>query len=821
MVTLSASDKICAEFQRSMGCTNSAESCRYKHVKMRELHKDMAARLYLRNAMSNISVDDITECIRRDFAGNEPFFVYKNESKWIAHVVLKSWDVAQKIIDAGQIRITNASYLAYITLPVTVPPAGFQPWTDDSWMRVKHAQASGSPLNMLPVFQPAGYVPIQPTNGQIPPINGPPIPLNKMGPAHPLPVGPGPAPPSGPKGPAAAGAIRPPPGIAKGEVRPRVTNEQLMGEVEALKKTLEERKTADKKSTSSSSKDKSKLGPGGLAKLKSQHTNELIALQIGHVSTLVTLKKSHAKELSRVKAQADLRGRLAKADSGHAECARKLLENEKLHETVLKELKAGYEDKLKTAASKIKMDRQILKADHQRDLAALRKKLATVATETDEKIEGIKEEERRRVQAAKSEFRRQLGAVKKKLEDKGKEYSEINVENSKLRKQNKILHDRIDQGNSVLRHDNSILRAECDQLRKELMEQRSILASSSPLPLTSSGISPSTRPRARRTTKRPVASTAITPVVSTGITPIASTGITPVAKRRRREGTTQLNSPPKVQPSLLRPRLSRPKPTAIISLGSRKVLSVRDQAPHSVYPGDQTGNRVYSGDQRNPMTNAQSTFSSSTTSESALPAVHTAHGSIRTSNTVYSGRPAPVMAQRSDHPASGTARRSARPASEPVCRPRVEWDQAGDTSFSVGSNTAVPSHFISNSTSNLTESRQSDIQDTSGRPVPAQPVPTQHITSQPVPAQPVQAQPVPTQHVPVQPAPTQPVPASTQRSVVEYIVGHARVHGDLWYKLKFVGEALSDQDWTPETGLSGADALIAKYWENPVEINPQ
>eukprot|EP01083_Nonionella_stella_P090576 253024_1 len=53
--------------------------------------------------------------------------------------------------------------------------------------------------------------------------------------------------------------------------------------------------------------------------------------------------------------------------------------------------------------------------------------------------------------------------------------------------------------------------------------------------------------------------------------------------------------------------------------------------------------------------------------------------------------------------------------------------------------------------------------------------------------------------------------------VLEYIVAHAHIDGKLMFKVKFVGEPLSGNDWCLEEGMSGADNLIAKYWESPTE----
>eukprot|EP01083_Nonionella_stella_P172392 591549_1 len=65
-----------------------------------------------------------------------------------------------------------------------------------------------------------------------------------------------------------------------------------------------------------------------------------------------------------------------------------------------------------------------------------------------------------------------------------------------------------------------------------------------------------------------------------------------------------------------------------------------------------------------------------------------------------------------------------------------------------------------------------------------------------------------------------PTPSTEQREVIEHISAHAYVSGVLWFKLKFAGRPLSDNDWAPASGLCGAEDLINRYWKNPNDITP-
>eukprot|EP01083_Nonionella_stella_P025491 70169_1 len=118
----STRQKLCTFFQQSGGCTK--DDCRFTHVKARDEFKDMAARLFFRNIPEDLTVNIIASCIGREFDGE--FFVFKNYSKHVAHVVFKTWDMAQPLIDQGFLDLPAST--GKLTYMVNVPNCGYHEW---------------------------------------------------------------------------------------------------------------------------------------------------------------------------------------------------------------------------------------------------------------------------------------------------------------------------------------------------------------------------------------------------------------------------------------------------------------------------------------------------------------------------------------------------------------------------------------------------------------------------------------------------------------------------------------------------------------------
>jgi len=119
---VSQNTKLCTFYQQSGGC--SKENCRFTHVRARDEFKDSSARVFFRNIPDILTVDIIADCVAREYAGE--FFVFKNYAKHIAHVVFKTWDLAQPLIDRGYLNLPSTT--GKLTYMVNVPDCGFHEW---------------------------------------------------------------------------------------------------------------------------------------------------------------------------------------------------------------------------------------------------------------------------------------------------------------------------------------------------------------------------------------------------------------------------------------------------------------------------------------------------------------------------------------------------------------------------------------------------------------------------------------------------------------------------------------------------------------------
>eukprot|EP01083_Nonionella_stella_P122876 369890_1 len=52
---------------------------------------------------------------------------------------------------------------------------------------------------------------------------------------------------------------------------------------------------------------------------------------------------------------------------------------------------------------------------------------------------------------------------------------------------------------------------------------------------------------------------------------------------------------------------------------------------------------------------------------------------------------------------------------------------------------------------------------------------------------------------------------------IESILSHAKIQDEVWFKVKISGQPSTDKDWFKESGLNGADELLAEYWKHPVD----
>eukprot|EP01083_Nonionella_stella_P085036 235494_1 len=120
---------MCINYQQTAGCYN--DNCQFNHLKARERFKHLAPRMFFRGVGPEDTIERITLGIRQAFSPRNEvigeFYVFKNEKRGVAHVVFKSWDRAQVLIDMGNLHISRGDGKS-IRLKVHLPRHGFLEW---------------------------------------------------------------------------------------------------------------------------------------------------------------------------------------------------------------------------------------------------------------------------------------------------------------------------------------------------------------------------------------------------------------------------------------------------------------------------------------------------------------------------------------------------------------------------------------------------------------------------------------------------------------------------------------------------------------------
>eukprot|EP01083_Nonionella_stella_P009191 26597_1 len=116
---------ICVFYQRTSSCPRPATLCHFRHVWARSVYKNCAPHLLFRFVPDDVQVPEIARALL-NFGVNVR--LKEDVTRKTVHFLVENWEMAQPIIDQGQIIIPTNSRL--VCLSVLVASFGYVPWEE-------------------------------------------------------------------------------------------------------------------------------------------------------------------------------------------------------------------------------------------------------------------------------------------------------------------------------------------------------------------------------------------------------------------------------------------------------------------------------------------------------------------------------------------------------------------------------------------------------------------------------------------------------------------------------------------------------------------